>query len=101
MTADNLFIKAFNAMPNQFTGDMFVAKLKDLGMKPKSIKYYEKRRTLFYRNNTIKVNRRTYEKRNLFSQNSPKSESEEEKAIELLKSKGYKILKPVTEFQEI
>ena len=99
MTADNLFCKAFEAMPDQFTGDMFVAKLKDLGMKPKSIKYYEKRRTMFYRNNTIKVNRRTYEKKNLFNQDNSKSELE--KAIKLIKSHGLKVLKPVTEFKEI
>jgi len=93
MTPETLFTKAFNSMPNQFTGDMFVAKLKDLGMKPKSIKYYEKRRTLFYRNNTTKVNRRTYEKRNLFNQVKPKSELE--KAIELIKSHGLKVFKEI------
>jgi len=93
MTPETLFTKAFNSMPNQFTGDMFVAKLKDLGMKPKSIKYYEKRRTLFYRNNTNKVNRRTYEKRTLFNQVKPKSELE--KAIELIKSHGLKVFKEI------
>ena len=97
MTADNLFLKAFEAMPNQFTGDMFVAKLRELGMK--KIKYYEKQRTLFYRKMTIKVNRRTYEKRNLFNQVKPNSELE--KAIELIKSHGLKVLKPVTEFKEL
>jgi hypothetical protein len=96
MTADNLFLKAFEAMPNQFTGDMFVAKLRELGMK--KIKYYEKQRTLFYRKMTIKVNRRTYEKRNLFNQ--VKTQSAEEKAVQLLKSLGYKLFKP-TEFKEL
>jgi hypothetical protein len=97
MTAQNLFLKAFEAMPNQFTGDMFVAKLRELGMK--KIKYYEKQRTLFYSKMTIKVNRRTYEKRNLF--NPVKTQSPEEKAIQLLKSLGYKLFKPTTEFKEL
>jgi hypothetical protein len=99
MTPETLFTKAFNSMPNQFTGDMFVAKLRELGMKPITIKYCEKKRTEYYRNNTTKVNRRTYEKRNLFNQD--KAQSAEEKAVTLLKSLGYKLFKPTTEFKEI
>ena len=93
------FQKAFEAMPQKFTGDSFVGKLRKLGLSADEIKYYEKRRVAFYKKNCIALSKRTYEKRNLFS--SSKRELNEQSAITLLKSLGYKLQRPTTTFEEI
>lgn len=68
-------------------------------------------RSLIRENKTIRKERELMRQRSLFSQ--PKKESEGvrpempqnapsiEAAIELLKSRGYKVLAPITEFKEI
>lgn len=57
-------------------------------------------RKLIIENKAMRKERALIASRNLFSQPTP-SPSKIEAAIELLKSSGYKILKPTTEFKEI
>jgi len=57
-------------------------------------------RKLIVEDKAMRKERALIASRNLFSQPTP-SPSKIEAAIELLKSNGYKILKPTTEFKEI
>ena len=93
------FQKAFEAMPQKFTGDMFVAKLRKLGLSTDEIKYYEKRRVAFYKKNCTSYGKRSYEKRNLFTSNV--SQVSFETAVAIVKKAGCKVLKPNTTFEEI
>ncbi len=93
------FQKAFEAMPQKFTGDMFVAKLRKLGLSADEIKYYEYRRVAFYKKNCTSSGKRSYEKRNLFNNATP--EYNLQSCIAFIKKAGYKVYKPTTTFEEI
>ena len=85
--------KALNDMPTQFSSNQFSRMAKKYGLTPRQVQ--DGVCAQFLHQNCIQMDtKRTWTKGQL-------SDDDISKAIYLLKSKGYKVLKPVTEFQEL
>ena len=89
--------RALNKMSEKFSSNEFASLIRQYGMTDKQIK--NKVANKFLLQNCIQINRKSWAKKDndsLFS-----NKHQEEQAVLLLKSLGYKILKPVTEYQEL
>ena len=89
--------RALNKMPEKFSSNEFASLIRQYGMTDRQIK--NKVANKFLLQNCIQINRKSWAKKDndsLFA-----NRHQEEQAVLLLKSLGYKILKPVTEYQEL
>ena len=85
--------KALNDMPNYFSSNQFSRKAKRYGLTTRQVQ--DGVCAQFLHQNCIQMDtKRTWSK-------SQTTDNDISKAISLLKSKGYKVLKPVTEYQEL
>ena len=88
--------KALNDMPNYFSSNQFSRKAKRYGLTLRQVQSGVCAQ--FLHQNCIQMDtKRTWSKKQEHSEISRNVEY----AINLLKSKGYKVLKPVTEYQEL
>lgn len=83
--------KALDEMPNKFSSTEFCKKAREFGITTRQVQ--DAVCSKFLKQNAIHVEKRTYTK--------IKDKSHLEKCIDYLKSKGYKVLKPVTEYKEL
>jgi hypothetical protein len=116
----NILNKTFEEMPNQFTGREWSKKLLKNGFLEKKIKDNKNRyfflqmkaENLGYKSKTWIKKPEFQKSTGMFKDEEPiitsrpietikAPEINEEKAIEFLKSKGYKIMKPVSNWEEI
>lgn len=104
-----IFNQILKEMPNEFTTNMFVKSMRQKNISESIIK--NQRHIPFLTSKCERFTRNTFGKkyqRDLLFESSTESKIEykknnmdEKDAIEFLKSKGYKILKPITEYQEL
>jgi len=80
-------------MPNEFSSSEFCKKARVFGITTKQVR--KAVCSKFLKENAIHIEKRTYTK------NKDQDKTHVEKCIEYLKSKGYKVLKPVTEYKEL
>ena len=86
-------LRALNDMPTQFSSNEFSRKAKKYGLTPRQVQDGVCAQFL-HKNCTQMDTKRTWSKAKL-------TDDDISRAISLLKSKGYKVLKPVTEYQEL
>ncbi len=89
--------RALNEMQDKFSSNEFASLSRRYGITDKQIK--NKVANRFLLQNCIQINRKSWEKKNTNSLFDNKHQ--EEQAVLLLKSLGYKVYKPVTEYQEL
>ena len=93
--------RALNDMPNQFSSNEFSKNAKKYGLTQREVLDGVCARFL-HRNAVQLSTKRMWRKKNtsnLFAMDN--ADDQVQYAISLLKSKGYKVLKPVTEYQEL
>lgn len=83
--------KALDEMPNVFSSSEFCKKARLLGITTRQIQ--DALCSEFLKKNAIHVEKRTYTK--------IEGETYLERCINYIKSEGYKVLKPVTEYKEL
>ena len=83
--------KALDEMPNKFSSSEFCSKAREFGITTRQIQ--DAVCSKFLKQNAIHVEKRTYIK--------IESETYLERCIDYIKSEGYKVLKPVTEYKEL
>jgi hypothetical protein len=89
--------RALNEMQDKFSSNEFASLSRRYGITDKQIK--NKVANRFLLQNCIQINRKSWAKKNTNSLFDNKHQ--EEQAVLLLKSLGYKVYKPVTEYQEL
>jgi len=89
--------RALNEMPEKFSSNEFAGLARRYGITGKQIK--NKVANKFLLQNCIQINQKSWAKKNTNSLFENKHQEEE--AVLLLKSLGYKVYKPVTEYQEL
>ena len=98
---ENQLQRALNEMPNVFSSNEFGTHTKRYGVTKKQINAGVLAKFL-HRNAVQLSSKRMWRKKNpdnLFSMDN--ADDQVQDAIKLLKSLGYRVLKPVTEYQEL
>ena len=85
--------KALDEMPNVFSSSEFCKKARLLGITTNQVR--KAVCSKFLKENAIHIEKRTYTK------NKDNDKTYIEKCINYLKSKDYKVFKPVTEYKEL
>lgn len=93
----NAFNKTLQEMNNEFTSNEFSLRARENGATEASI--VSGRMFNFLLSNTYRDGKRLWRKKKAV--NFEKDTNDEEKAVALLKSLNYKILKPVSEWKEV
>ena len=87
-------------MPYEFTGQEFSKRAQRNGIPYKDI--VNGSNTLFLHQHAERVGRKTWKKKDSYPENlTPINEDGVDRMINFLKSKGYKILKPIQQWEEI
>jgi hypothetical protein len=105
-----LFDQILKEMPNDFTTNMFVKKMREKNISESIIR--NQRHIPFLTSKCERYTRNTfakkYQRTTLFEPDIQvgkveykKTELTESSCVEFLKSKGYKILQPITEYKEL
>ena len=98
-----LFEQVLKEMPFEFSTTLFIRKLRERNVSQRVIDSQTHLR--FLKSKCDKITRNTFarrsEKSQLIFETSQINELTEETCIKFLKSKGYKIYKPITEFKEL
>ena len=105
-----MFDQILKEMPNEFTTNLFVKKMRERNISESIIR--NQRHIPFLTSKCERYSRNTFAKKYLRNTliepefqvskvEYKKSEFNESSCIEFLKSKGYKILQPITEYKEL
>ena len=92
-----LFEQILNEMPQQFSTELFIEKMRERNVNQNYIQ--SGHHVKYLKSKCQMLSKRMYSKS--FLEQPQKPQLTEESCIRFLKSKGYKILKPITEFKEI
>jgi hypothetical protein len=94
------YLIVLEEMPKVFSTNQFIDQLRKIGVAERII--YNSNHIDFIQQNCIKLSKRTYQKKsNMQYQENDNLKQRILDAINLLKSHGYKILKPITQYEEL